>query len=158
MKTTLLVAVLAISFASCKKDSFTIPAVTPEPTLQARIHPVVNEPHEAVLGEGNAVFSVGERVTLYVPYDVNYDYLNSATLTITDESGNVMASVDMTQSTNLVAGDLNVPMELQGANFVFATIDLGEEYAGKTLSIRSEVAGSRTLSDHAITNAFSVQF
>jgi hypothetical protein len=37
MKTTLFVAVLAISFIACKKDPFTIPNVTPQPSLQARI-------------------------------------------------------------------------------------------------------------------------
>ena len=160
MKTTLFVAVLAISFIACKKDPFTIPDGPPQnqPSLQARIFPAVNQPREATLGDGNAVFYVGERMTIYVPYDVNNEYLSSATLTITDENGTVMAAVDMTQSTNIAANESEVPQLLQGANFVFATVDLGEEYAGKTLSIQTQVSGGQTVSDDKLPNAFTVQF
>lgn len=159
MKTTLFVAVLAISFIACKKDPFTIPDVPmQQPSLQAKIFPAVNQPREATLGDGSAVFYVGERVTIYVPYDVNNEYLNSATLTISDQDGNVMASVDMTQSTNLAANELDIPVLLQGANFVFASVDLGEEYAGKTLSIQTQVSGGQTVSDDKLPNAFTVEF
>lgn len=158
MKTTFLVAVLAISFASCKKDSFTVPDVQPQASLQARISPVVNEPFEAVLGDGSAVFTVGERMTIYVPYEVNNDDLSSATLTITDEAGDVMAVVDMSQSTQALAGEMNVPQQLKGLNFMFATIEFGEQYAGKTLSIHTQVSGDHTTSDDSMPNAFSVQF
>jgi hypothetical protein len=158
MKSTILMAVLAVSFVSCKKDSFKIPDVTPQPHMEAKIYHVINEPRETVLGDSTAVFTVGERMTIYVPYEAIMDNLSSATLTITDEAGNVMAMVDMTQSTDMMAGQMNVPQQLQGASFVFATIDLGEEYAGRTLSIHSQVSGGQTVSDDAIQNAFSVQY
>lgn len=158
MKTTLLVAVLAISFIACKKDPFTIPDVTPQPSLQAKIFPVVNSPREITLGDASAVFYVGERVTVYVPYEMNYDDLSAATLIVTDENGNVMTSLNMTQSTQMMAGELDVPQPLLGSNFVFANIDLGEEYAGKRLTIETQISGGRTVSDDKIFNAFSVQF
>lgn len=158
MKTTLFAAVLAISFIACKKDPFTVPDVTPQPNLQARIFPVVNEPREATLGDGSAVFYVGERLTVYVPYQMSYDDVSTATLTISDENGIILTSVEMTKSNHLDATEVNVPAQLQGAEFVFATIDLGEEYAGKTLSIHTKVSGTQTTSDDKMLNAFSVEF
>jgi hypothetical protein len=157
MKTTLLVAVLAISFVSCKKDPFTIPDVTPQPSLEAKVYPYVNQPREAALGDAATIFYVGERVTIYVPYNVNHDYLNHATITISDENGNMITSMEMTPSTDMMANELNIPMELQGANFLFANIDLGEEYAGKSISIKTQVSGGQTVSDDTMQNAFSVQ-
>jgi hypothetical protein len=104
MKTTLLVAVLAISFVACKKDPFTVPDVTPQPSLQAKVYPFVNQP-----------------------------------------------------STDMMANELNIPQQLQGANFVFANVDLGEEFAGKTLSIKAQVSGGQTVSDDDVKNAFTVE-
>jgi hypothetical protein len=158
MKSTILMAILAIAFVSCKKDPFTVPDVTPQASMQAKIFPMVNEPRQATLGDASAIFTVGERITIYVPYDANYDNLTSATLTITDETGQVVTLVDMTQSTDMTAGEMNIPQQLQGSTFVFATIDLGEEYAGKTLSIHSQVSGGYTTSDDKLENAFSVQY
>lgn len=157
MKTTMLVAVLAISFIACKKDPFTIPDVSPQPSLEAKVYPYVNQPREAALGDVNTVFYVGERVTVYVPYNVTYDYLNHATLTVTDENGNMITSLEMTPSTDMLANELDVPQLLQGANFLFANIDLGEEYAGKKISIQTRVSGGQTVADDNMQNAFAVE-
>ncbi len=158
MKPIFMAVLAVVLFTSCKKDSFSVPDVTPQAQLQAKIFPVVNEPREAVLGDSSSVFTVGERMTIYVPYQVSLDVLNSATLTITDETGEVMALIDMTQSTDMTAGAMNVPQALQGANFVFATIDLGEEYAGRRLTLQTHVSGGLTVSDDMLPNAFSVQY
>ncbi|MGB8194638.1 MAG: hypothetical protein WCF67_22085 [Chitinophagaceae bacterium] len=158
MKATFYLAVLALIFTSCKKDPFTIPDITPQPSLQAKIYPAVTEPRDVVLGDTNAVFKVGERITIYVPYESNYDHVTSATLNIMDESGELVASFDMTYTNDMTAGAVNVPVQLQGSNFVFASIDLQEQYAGKTLSIQTQVSGDRTLSDDYMKNAFSVMY
>ena len=157
MKATIYLAVLAILFASCKKDPFTVPDVTPQPHLQAKIFPVINEPREAVLGDTSAVFSVGERLTIYVPYEATFDEIASATLIVTDESGDVMGSFDMGYSHQMSVGEMNVPQPLQGSNFVFATVEIGELYIGKTLSLQTQISGSHTVSDDYLPNAFSVR-
>lgn len=157
MKTTLLVAVLAISFVACKKDPFTVPDVTPQPSLQAKVYPFVNQPREAALGDTNTIFYVGERVTIYVPYEMTQDYFNTATLIVSDEEGNTIATLAMLPSTDMMANELNIPQQLQGADFVFANVDLGEEFAGKTLSIKAQVSGGQTVSDDDVKNAFTVE-
>lgn len=157
MKATILMAVLAIAFVSCKKGSFTVPDVTPQASMQAKISPVINQPREAMLGDSNAIFAVGERMTIYVPYNANNDGLEKATLMITDEAGAVITSVDMTRSTNIMTGGMNVPRHLQGSTFVFATIDLGEACAGKWLTLHTQVSGGHTVSDDKLVNAFFVQ-
>jgi hypothetical protein len=157
MKATIYLAVLAIVFSSCKKDPFTVPDVTPQPQLQAKIFPVINEPREAVLGDTSAVFSVGERITIYVPYEAAFDEVSSATLIVTDESGDVMDSFAMGYSHQMMVGEMNVPQALQGSSFVFAIVEVGELYSGKTLSLQTQISGSRTVSDDYLPNAFSVR-
>ena len=158
MKSTILMAVLAVAFVSCQKEPFTNPDVAPHASMQAKIFPVITEPRQATLGDSTAVFSVGDRMTIYVPYEAAYDNLNSATMTITDETGQVMSFVDMTQSTDMMTGEMNVPQALQGSTFVFATIELHELYAGKTLTIHTQVSGGQTVSDDKLVNAFYVQY
>jgi hypothetical protein len=157
MKATIYLAVLAILFASCKKDPFTVPDVTPHPQLQAKIFPIINEPREAVLGDTSAVFSVGERITIYVPYEATFDEVASATLIVTDESGDVIDSYNMSYSHQMAGDEMNVPQALQGGSFVFATVEIGELYAGKTLSIQAQISGDHTVSDDYLPNAFSVR-
>lgn len=158
MKATIYLAVLAtLFFTACKKDPFTIPDYTPQPSLQAKIYPAVNEPREAVLGDTNTVFQVGERITIYVPYESAYDQVRSAKMNVVDESGELVASYDMSYSYDAAANELNIPMALQGANFVFASIIIDEQYAGKRVSIQTQVSGDKTVSDDYIQNAFIVQ-
>ncbi|HEY0676674.1 MAG TPA: hypothetical protein VGD17_00255 [Chitinophagaceae bacterium] len=160
MKTTLFSAVLALFLVSCQKDyvSPQIVTTTPEPALQAKIFPTVTEPREATLGESSAVFIVGERLTIYVPYEISNDDVSMATITITDENGNAMESFEMINSSRMMPNEPGVPLQLQGTEFLYATIELGEELGGKTLGIQTHITGNKTTSDDYLPNAFSVKF
>ncbi len=158
MKTTILTALMALLLMSCKKDSFTILDVTPQPELKAAIFPEVIEPRTATLGDSSSIFTVGELMTIFVPYEISRDQLTYAKLIIKDENGDVLNIFDMITSTDMTAYDVTVPMQIQGSNFVFATIDLEELYAGKMLSIEAQISGNHKVSDAKLNNAFTVQY
>ena len=158
MKTTVFAAIMALFLMSCKKDSFTIPDVTPQPELKAAIFPEVIQPRVATLGDSSSIFTVGEQMTIFVPYEISRDQLTNARLILKDENGDVVNVFDMTNSTDMTAWDVTVPIQIQGSNFVFATISLEELYAGKMLSIEAEISGSHKVSDAKLKNAFTVQY
>lgn len=158
MKTTLFVAVLAMFCISCKKDSFTIPDVSPQAELKASIFPAIAQPRVATLGDPDAVFNVGDQMTIFVPYEISRDELSKARLLIKDDAGEILNIYDMTNSTDLSAFEITVPESLQGASFVFATINLDELYAGKVVSIEAQVSGNHRTFDAQLPNAFSVQY
>ena len=158
MKATVLTALMALLLISCKKDSFTIPDVTPQPELKAAIFPEVIEPRAATLGDSSSIFTVGELMTIFVPYEISRDQLTNAKLIIKDENGDILNIFDMSNSTDMTAYDITVPMQIQGSNFVFATIDLEELYAGKVISIEAQISGNHKVSDAKLNNAFTVQY
>ena len=158
MKTTVFAAIMALFLISCKKDSFTIPDVTPQAELNAAIFPSVIQPRTATLGDSSSIFTVGELMTIFVQYDINRDQLTTAKLVLKDENGEVMNIFDMSNSTDLTAWDIDVPIQLMGSNFVFATINLEEMYAGKLISIEAQISGNHKVSDAKLNNAFTVEY
>ena len=158
MKSTVFAAIMALFLMSCKKDSFTIPDVTPQPELKAAIFPSVIQPRAATLGDSSSIFTVGELMTVFVPYEINRDQLTTARLVLKDENGDVVNVFDMSNSTEMSAWDVDVPVQLQGSNFVFATINLEEMYAGKMISIEAQISGNHKVSDARLNNAFTVQY
>lgn len=158
MKTTMYcLAVLAMLFSSCTKSALSVPDVVAQPDLQAKIYTAVNEPRDAVLGDPATFFIVGERVTIYIPYENSHSDITLATFGLIDESGEVLTSLDITESKNSADG-LNVPASLQGMNFLHATIDMKEEFAGKTLSIQTQVSDGQTVSHDYMKYAFNVMY
>ena len=79
-------------------------------------------------------------------------------LVLKDENGDVVNVFDMSNSTEMSAWDVDVPVQLQGSNFVFATINLEEMYAGKMISIEAQISGNHKVSDARLNNAFTVQY
>ena len=158
MKTTLFTAIMALFLISCKKDSFTIPDVTPQPELKAVIFPSVIQPRAATLGDSSSIFTVGELMTVFVPYEISRDQLTTARLILKDENGDVVNIFDMSNSTDMTAWDVDVPVQLKGSNFVFASISLEEMYAGKMISIEAQISGNHKVSDAKLMNAFTVQY
>jgi len=157
MKTTIYMALLAFVLVSCKKDDFT-PDIPNEPVLTAKIYKAVTEPREAVLGDSATIFTPGEYIVIYVPYEMKQDELKAAMLNLTDESGELLTSIDMTSATDMTAGEMNVPAGLQGSRFVYAVVELQEHYAGKMINVHTQVSGKNTVSDDSVRNAFSVRF
>jgi hypothetical protein len=158
MKATMYcVAVLAILFSSCTKSAFSVPDVAVQPDLQAKIYTTVNEPRDAELGDPATFFIVGEKVTVYIPYENSFSEIYLATFNLLDDAGTLLESIDITESKNGADG-LSVPASLQGKNFLHATIDMKEEYAGKTFGIQTQVSDGQTVSHDYIKNAFNVMY
>jgi hypothetical protein len=157
MKTTMYLAVLAMLFSSCKKSAEIVPDLSVQPNFLAKIFTSVNEPRDAVLGDAATFFIVGEKVTIYIPYENSSSDITMATFNLLDEAGEVITSMDITESKNSAEG-LNIPSSLQGTNFLHATIDMKEEFAGKTLSIQTQVSDGRTVYEDYLYQAFNVMF
>jgi hypothetical protein len=157
MKTTIYMALLAFVLVSCKKDDFT-PDTPDQPVLTAKIFSSITEPREAVLGDSSSIFTPGEYIVIYVPYQMKNDELKTAMLNLTDDTGELLNSIDMISSTDMTVGEMNVPGQLQGSRFVYAVIELPEHYAGKMINIHAQISGKNTVSDDNMMNAFSVRF
>jgi len=148
-------AVMAILFSSCTRPALIVPEAPVQSKLQANIYTTVNEPRTAVLGDPATFFIVGEKVTIYIPYENSYSDIDLATFNLLDESGAVITSLDITGSKNNFDG-LNVPASLQGIDFLHATIEMKEEFAGKMLGIQTLVSDGQTISDDYMKYAFNV--
>ena len=154
MKKVFLFAVIALAFASCKKSTAVIDPTVPEPKLVAKLYPTVNQPVDATLGQ--ATFAVGDKVVIYVPYQITADDISYATFVIKDDLGEVIETKQLFISYDPDAEGLVIPDELKGTTFLVGTIEIGENYADKNFSISMEIRGNATYSSDVIENAFVV--
>jgi hypothetical protein len=150
-------AVIAITFASCKKSVETVDPSLKDAQLFAKIYPIVNQPTDAVLGDGSASFASGDKVVVYVPYEIANDEISIADLVIKDDMGELSLIKQLQVSTDPVAEGLNVPAELQGTQFLFGTIEVDDSFANKNFVLSIEIRGANHgYSADKIENAFSV--
>ena len=154
MKKVFLFAIIAFAFSSCKKSTIVFDPSVPEPKLVAKLYPTVNQPVDATLGQ--ATFAVGDKVVVYVPYQITADDISFATIVIKDDLGEVIESKQLFISYDPDAEGLIVPDELKGTTFMVGTIEIGENYADKNFSITMEMRGAVTYSSEIIENAFVV--
>ena len=154
MKKVFLFAIIAFAFSSCKKSTAVIDPTLPEPSLVAKLHPTVNQPVDATLGQ--ATFAVGDKVVVYVPYQITADDISYATIVIKDVLGEVIDTKQLAISYDPDAEGLIIPDELKGTTFLFGTIEIGENYADKHFSISMEIRGNATFTSDEIVNAFVV--
>ncbi|HKP32601.1 MAG TPA: hypothetical protein VJT83_07735 [Chitinophagaceae bacterium] len=154
MKKVFLFALIAVAFSSCKKSTAVFDPSTPEPKLVAKLYPTVNQPVDATLGQ--ATFTVGDKVVVYVPYQITADDISFATLLIKDDLGEVIDTKQLFISYDPDAEGINIPDELKGTTFMVGTIEIGENYLDKNFSITIEMRGSATFSTDVIENAFVV--
>jgi len=154
MKKVLLFAIVAIAISSCKKSVAVIDPISPEPKLEAKLYPNVNQPVDAVLGQ--ATFAVGDKIIVYVPYQITADEITSATMEIKDDLGEVVAVKQLNISFSPDTDGLIVPDELKEATFLYGMIEIEEAYADKNFSVSIEVRGNKTFSTDKIDNAFVV--
>jgi hypothetical protein len=154
MKKVFLFAIIAVAFSSCKKSTVVIDPTVPEPKVVAKLYPTVNQPVDATLGQ--ATFAVGDKVVVYVPYQITADDISFATLTIKDDLGEVIESKQLFISYDPVAEGLNVPDELKGTTFLVGTIEMYENYVDKNFSITMEIRGNASYCSDTIENAFVV--
>ena len=149
--------VLVLGFTSCKKSVTYVDPSLNIPQIFARIYPNVNQPTDAVLGDGSASFGIGEKVIVYVPYQISNDEIGTADLIVRDDLGEWYVMKTLQFSMDPIAEGLNVPAELQGTQFLYGTIEIDEAFANKNLNLSIEIRGARSgYSSDMITNAFVV--
>lgn len=154
MKKVFLFAIIAFAISSCQKSTAVFDPTVPKPKLVAKLYPTVNQPVDATLGQ--ATFAVGDKIVVYVPYQITADDIAFATLLIKDDLGEVLESKQLFISFDPDAEGLIIPDELKGTTFMVGTIEIDESYADKNFSITMEMRGSSTYSTDKIENAFVV--
>ena len=152
-----LAIVLVLGFTSCKKSlTYVDPAIN-LPQINARIYPNVNQPTDVVLGDASASFGIGDKVVVYVPYQIANDQISFADLVIKDAAGEWSVTKQLQISLDPVEEGLNVPAELQGTQFMFGTIEIDENFANRNLVLSIEIRGTQSgYSTDKIENAFVV--
>ncbi|HYJ38611.1 MAG TPA: hypothetical protein VEV87_08330 [Chitinophagaceae bacterium] len=152
-----LTAMIAIAFTSCKKSVQIVDPSLNYPMIFAKIHPTVNQPSDAVLGDASATFGVGDKVVVYVPYQIANDEITMADLVIKDDVGELQMIKQLQVSMDPVAEGLNVPVELQGTQFLVGTIEIDASFANKNFILSIEIRGANSgYSTDRIENAFVV--
>jgi hypothetical protein len=151
-----LTAVLALAFTSCKKSVQMADPSLKNPTIYAKIYPNVTQPSQAVLGEGSASFGVGEKIVVYVPYQIANDEISLADLVIKDDMGELMITKPLYISMDPVGEGLIVPAELEGTQFMYGTIEVDEAFANKNFILSIEIRGNNSGCTDKIENAFFV--
>ena len=126
--------------------------------LESKIYPIVTKPGEMAIGNEQAICSVGETVTLFVPYQVVADDVQNAILYVKDATtGEIVRELAMTLSTDLSILNVTVPEEIQGSTFMFVSLPIENDLGGKHLSLSTQIIANKISSEDAVTNAFQVQ-
>src|ERR1700730_988245 len=153
-----LFSILALAITSCSKSVQTVDPSLHNPEINALIYRNVNQPTNAVLGESTATFAIGDKIIVYVPYQIANDEINTADLIIRDDQGELVTTKQLTISIDPVAEGLNVPDELQGTQFLYGTIEVEDFYANKNLNLSIEIRGANSgYGTDKIDKAFTVQ-
>lgn len=151
---------ISLLFFSCRKnDSHFIFAEAEIPArLESAIYPVITKPGEMIIGNEQATCTVGETVTIFLPYQVVADDIQNATLYINDaETGEVLREMAMVPSTDLSIINIIVPEEIQGTSYMFASIPIENNFSGKRLGLSTKITAYKLSSEDAMTNAIRVQ-
>jgi hypothetical protein len=110
------------------------------------------------LGTASAIIHEGNTVTIYLPYAMDNEQLQSATITFTDDAtGLPVSTLNLIKSTDPSAAGLNPPDGLRYVPFMFVTFTAESDYTNKTISISTTMTGAHITSTDAIGAAFSVQ-
>jgi hypothetical protein len=151
-----LAIVLVLVFTSCKKSMTYVDPALHNPEINAIIYRTVNQPTDAVLGE-SPTFSIGDKVVVYVPYQIANDEIAYADLIIREDIGEWYVMKSLQISLDPVGEGLNVPQELQGTQFMYGTIEIDENFANKNLVLSIEIRGAHSAySSDKVENAFVV--
>lgn len=164
MKTILnlfVIAALSFVFVSCSKNQFieNPPATTvvTDPVLASAIFNKTNDPAPIEFG-GNTVINAGSRVAIYLPYVIANDVMQTSTITLTDATTEeTLGTFSLLPSTDASAATLNIPTDLAYVPYLFAAIDIDNNYVGRSVTISTHLAGKHASSDQIMPNAFSVQ-
>jgi hypothetical protein len=150
---------LSLLFFSCNKNEshyiFAPEAV--EEILESHIYPVVTKPTEMVIGNPESVCTVGETVTLFLPYKVVADDIQNGIVSLKDAvTGETVRELEMTLSTDLSVINVTVPEEIQGSSFMFVNIPIEADLLGKTLNVSTRLVAYKQNSEDAVANALVI--
>ncbi|HWR33732.1 MAG TPA: hypothetical protein VN451_09405 [Chitinophagaceae bacterium] len=176
-----IIAGFAIIFSSCSKSSLDLapndqPAKTQASSSiktgkfvnspfnigawDTEIMNFINQPYEVKLGLFNSYLMQGEVAVFYLILsdDVSKETIDNPTL-FTSDADTEEKILDYTMISYQEAGNygINVPYELSNTPFMFAIIEMGEEYTGKTINLHSEITvrGDMLIAD--LNQAFKVK-
>ena len=166
MKTIIHLCVIAtLSFAtlSCKKSDLPqnnlLTATNNDAVIDSRIDRFILEPTSMELGTPDAIIHEGDRVTIFLPYEIVNENFVSAMITMTDDAtGLPVNTYDMVSSKDPTASQLVLPENLMNnPEFFFVTFVANEDYTGKTISVTTKLVGNSTFSTDVLNAAFSVE-
>ena len=148
---------VVLAFTSCKKSVEIVDPSLHDPQIIAKIYPNVTQPTDATLGEASAAFAVGDKIIVYVPFQIANDEISEANLIIKDEQGEMTMMKPLNISADPIAEGLSVPDELQGTQFMYGTIEVDDSFANKNFVLSIEVRGTNSgYSTDKIDNAFTI--
>ena len=180
-----LIAIIAISVASCSKSTNDLvayqnelkketpkelarPAQGKNPTIEGEISeasgsfvfPVITEPTIYKLGDMNSNLNSGTTAVFYVRLTGAFanDPASSATLTTIDTDYDIdIMSYNLYPAADAVTYGVLVPIELVGQPFMFAIVELDAQYIEKKVSLRSEVIVNESTTMAWFNEAFIVR-
>lgn len=164
MKTIFSLAIAAFmsaAFISCTKDQLPennfVTTVNNTPEITSKIFTKTNNPAPIEFG-ANTVITTGSRLAIYLPYGINKDVMQSATIILSDAvTEEILGTFNLLESTHSSAATLNIPTDLAWVPFKFAAIDIDNTYTGRTISITTYLTGQVAVSNDVLPSAFSVQ-
>jgi hypothetical protein len=154
------IAMASLLISSCSKDNSNFLLANDEaaPRLESDIYPVATKPAEMTIGNELSVANPGETLTLFVPYRVVSDDVQTGIITVKDEiSGAIVREIAMTASTDLSVLNVAVPEEIQGNSFMFVNIPIENDLVGLSLSVSTKLVGNKLSSENGMKAAFIVQ-
>lgn len=153
-------AFISIFFISCTKNQLSNnnfgTTVNNEPAITSKIFKKTNDPFYIEFGTG-AIINSGTKVAIYLPYGINKDILKTATITLTSNTEEILGNFNLVPSTDASAATLNIPYDLWYVPFMFAVVNIDNTYTGKSVNIRTHLAGQAAVSDDVFADAFIVQ-
>jgi hypothetical protein len=163
MKTVLSLTTIVVSMAliSCTKNQIPVnnfeTTVNNDPAITSKIFTKTDDPAPIEFG-ATTVINTGSKVAIYLPYGINKDVMQTATITLMDaNTEETLGTFNLLESTHSSAATLHIPSDLAYVPFKFAAIDIDNTYTGRSITIITHLAGQNSVSDDILTNAFTVQ-
>jgi hypothetical protein len=155
---------LVVNQQSAKKDA-ALPgsgkqAIVPENNIaeNTSIYPVINQPLELKLGFPESNLPIDGLAVFYVLLANEFATVpaSAATLTLKDvETGDDIQTYSLISYMDAASYGIRVPVELYKKPFMFAIVDLNEQYRDKLVSLNSEITAGTETSVSQLERAFN---
>jgi hypothetical protein len=125
----------------------------------SQLYPFINQPYDLELGDNGATINSGQLAVFYVTLspDVANEIPVSATLTTVDDAtGLPIETFNLISYRDAGTVDAIIPDALVGTPFMFAMVNLGTQYIGKTVTLHSDIEFNGGFSPAQLNRAFTV--